>query len=64
MEKDKREVKLIKEEIHFIGRYMGNISPKLARYQELKDRKNFLKEKLNLMGEKMDSKPEKLRKKI
>lgn len=41
-----KRVKLIKEELAFIGRYLGSISPKLSRYAELQKRKEELREEL------------------
>ena len=41
-----KRVKLIKEELAFIGRYLCSISPKLSRYKELEQQKEVLRREL------------------
>ena len=41
-----KRVKLIKEELAFIGRYLCSTSPKLSRYKELEQQKEVLRREL------------------
>ena len=43
-----RKVKLIHEELAFIGRYMDSISPNLSKYAELARRKEILRQQLKM----------------
>jgi hypothetical protein len=40
------EAKAIREELSYIGRYLTGISPKLAKYKELEERRDFLRKEL------------------
>lgn len=49
-----RQIKELQDEINYIGRYMGSISPALSRYKELETKKRILKAKLKELGGKME----------
>lgn len=45
------EAKAIREELAWIGRYQDGISPKLAKYQELEERKAVLRQQLKSLSD-------------
>jgi hypothetical protein len=45
-----QEALLIRKELEYIGRYLESISPKLSKYQELKDRQVKLRKRLKEIG--------------
>ena len=62
MTPQEKEAKLIREELSFIGRYLDGISPKLAKYQELVERKEVLRKKLKGLPKQAGSNPDKWKK--
>ena len=57
-----KDAKLIREELAFIGRYLQSISPKLAKYKELTERRDFLRKQLKPLPKQAGSNPEKWKK--
>ena len=41
-----KEIRLIQDELSYIGRYLQSISPKVERYKELQERQKVLRKKL------------------